>query len=62
VLALPADRVLSIEDRIELARSFAEQPFVARGLAVQLDVYAPQKERGEEVGVFAEGTGGEHTN
>ena len=32
-----------IEDRIELARSFAEQHFVAKGLAVQLDVHAPHE-------------------
>jgi Ti-type conjugative transfer relaxase TraA len=41
VLALPADAAVSTEDRIELARSFAEQHFVAKGLAVQLDVHAP---------------------
>ena len=62
VLALPADRVLSTEDRIELARSFAEQHFVSKGLAVQLDVHAPHKERGEGEGAYAEGTGGDHTN
>ncbi len=62
VLALPADRVLSTEDRIELARTFAEQHFVAKGLAVQLDVHAPHKERGEGEGTFTAGTGGDHTN
>ncbi|WP_420608219.1 AAA family ATPase [Novosphingopyxis sp.] len=62
VLALPADRVLSTEDRIDLARSFAEQHFVAKGLAVQLDVHAPHRERGEGEGAWAEGTGGDHTN
>ncbi len=41
VLALPADTGISVEDRIALARSFAEQHFVAKGLAVQLDVHAP---------------------
>jgi Ti-type conjugative transfer relaxase TraA len=41
VLALPSDAGISSEDRIELARSFAEQHFVAKGLAVQLDVHAP---------------------
>ena len=62
VLALPADRVLSTEDRIELARSFAQEHFVSKGLAVQLDVHAPHKDRGEGEGVWAEGTGGDHTN
>jgi Ti-type conjugative transfer relaxase TraA len=41
VLALPADQDLSNEDRIALAHSFAAQHFVAKGLAVQLDVHAP---------------------
>jgi Ti-type conjugative transfer relaxase TraA len=41
VLALPADAELSTQDRIALARSFAEQHFVSQGLAVQLDVHAP---------------------
>jgi len=62
VLALPADRELTTADRIELARSFAEQHFVSKGLAVQLDVHAPHKERGEGEGAYAEGTGGDHTN
>jgi len=62
VLALPADRELTTADRIELARSFAEQHFVSKGLAVQLDVHAPHKERGEGEGAFAEGTGSDHTN
>jgi Ti-type conjugative transfer relaxase TraA len=62
VLALPADRELSTEDRIELARSFAAEHFVAKGLAVQLDVHAPHQERGEGEGAFAEGTGGDHSN
>ncbi len=62
VLALPADRELTTADRIELARTFAEQHFVSKGLAVQLDVHAPHKERGEGEGAWAEGTGGDHTN
>jgi len=62
VLALPADRELTTADRIELARTFAEQHFAAKGLAVQLDVHAPHKERGEGEGAYAEGTGGDHTN
>ena len=62
VLALPADRELTTEDRVELARSFAQEHFVSKGLAVQLDVHAPHKERGEGEGAYAEGTGGDHTN
>ncbi|MER8814136.1 AAA family ATPase [Mesorhizobium sp. M0965] len=41
VLALPANQELDHEDRVELARSFAQEHFVAKGLAVQLDVHAP---------------------
>ena len=41
VLALPADREVTTEDRIEMARSFAQAHFVSKGLAVQLDVHAP---------------------
>ena len=61
VLALPADRVLSTEDRIELARSFAQEHFVSKGLAVQLDVHAPHQERGEGEGASV-GTGGDASN
>jgi Ti-type conjugative transfer relaxase TraA len=62
VLALPADRGLSTEDRIELARSFAQEHFVSKGLAVQLDVHVPHRDRGEGDGAWSEGTGGDHTN
>ena len=62
VLALPADRELTTADRIELARTFAAEHFVSKGLAVQLDVHAPHRERGEGEGAWAEGTGGDHTN
>ena len=41
VLALPANAELTIDDRIELARRFAIENFVSKGLAVQLDVHAP---------------------
>ena len=41
VLALPANAETTIDDRIELARRFALENFVSKGLAVQLDVHAP---------------------
>ena len=47
VLALPANAELTDEDRIGLARSFAEQHFVAKGLAVQLDVHRPHEGESE---------------
>jgi MobA/MobL family len=43
VLALPSDAGITHEDRVDLAKSFAEQHFVAKGLAVQLDVHAPHE-------------------
>jgi Ti-type conjugative transfer relaxase TraA len=47
VLALPANAELTDEDRIAMARSFAEQHFVAKGLAVQLDVHRPHEGESE---------------
>ena len=47
VVALPADAGISSEDRIDMVRSFAEQHFVAKGLAVQLDVHAPHEGEAE---------------
>jgi len=42
VIALPDDRQITLEDRIELSRRFANI-FVERGVAVQLDVHAPHE-------------------
>jgi MobA/MobL family len=47
VVALPTDAGITNEDRIELVRSFAEQHFVGKGLAVQLDVHAPHEGEAE---------------
>ncbi len=41
VLALPANREVTAEDRLALVHSFAEEHFVSKGLAVQLDIHAP---------------------
>jgi Ti-type conjugative transfer relaxase TraA len=43
VLALPADSRFTNAERGELALSFAREHFVAKGLAVQLDIHAPDK-------------------
>ncbi|OJW52228.1 MAG: hypothetical protein BGO67_05390 [Alphaproteobacteria bacterium 41-28] len=43
VLALPDDKQVTLEDRIELTRRFAETHFVEKGLAVQLDVHEPDE-------------------
>ena len=48
VLALPMDVGVTLEDQVELARSFAIEHFVSKGVAVQLDVHAPHAEPGEE--------------
>jgi Ti-type conjugative transfer relaxase TraA len=50
VLALPANAEVSTEDRIALAKSFAETHFVSKGLAVQLDVHAPHPAPGPHAG------------
>jgi Ti-type conjugative transfer relaxase TraA len=47
VVALPADAGISGEDRLDLVRSFAEQQFVAKGLAVQLDLHRPHEGEAE---------------
>ena len=43
VLALPSNAELTNEDRIALARDFAQTHFVSKGLAIQLDVHAPHE-------------------
>ena len=48
VLALPADAEVTLEDWIELTRSFAAKHFVSKGVAVQLDIHAPHADPGEE--------------
>ncbi|MBP1806914.1 AAA family ATPase [Rubellimicrobium aerolatum] len=60
VLALPADRELTPDDRVALAESFARTHFVARGLAVQLDVHAPHGGDGPGEGGEAEGERANH--
>ncbi len=46
VLALPDDAEISLEAKIELARSFVQQHFVDQGVAAQLDVHAPHDGEG----------------
>ena len=43
VIALPDDKEITFEDRIELSRMFAEI-FVGKGVAVQLDIHEPHDE------------------
>ena len=42
VLALPDDKCISIEDRIELTKTFIEKHFVDKGFAVQIDIHPPE--------------------
>src|SRR5262245_4345002 len=44
VLALPADAEFTHWDRVALVRSFVWEHFVSKGLAVQLDIHAPEEE------------------
>lgn len=46
VLALPDDKVVSVQDRIELARQFAKEQFVSKGFGVQLDLHTPEQNKG----------------
>jgi len=49
ILALPADRDITRAHRLEMARGFAEQHFVSKGLAVQINLHRPHRaETGEE--------------
>ncbi|CUI18068.1 Ti-type conjugal transfer relaxase TraA (plasmid) [Candidatus Protochlamydia naegleriophila] len=43
VIALPDDKAISIEDRIELIQTFIEEHLVSKGLAVQVDIHQPEK-------------------
>lgn len=43
VIALPDDPQVTLENKIEMTRIFAQQNFVDKGLAVQLDIHAPHE-------------------
>ncbi|WP_068468677.1 MobA/MobL family protein [Candidatus Protochlamydia phocaeensis] len=43
VLALPDDQVISLDDKIELAKFFIDEHFVKKGLAAQLDIHKPDR-------------------
>jgi len=44
VLALPDDKEVTLEDRIELARRFIQKHFVEKGLGAQLDIHEPHED------------------
>ena len=43
VLALPDDQEISLEDRIELLKSYVQKHYVDKGLAVQIAIHPPEK-------------------
>ena len=43
VIALPDDKQITLEDKIELAQRFLNKNFVSKGLAVQLDIHFPHE-------------------
>lgn len=45
VLALPDDPQVSLEDKVALTKSFLEKHFVQKGLAAQIDIHKPHKEK-----------------
>lgn len=45
VLALPDDKVISNEDRIELAHTFSKKFFVTKGYGVQVDIHLPSQHK-----------------
>lgn len=45
VLALPDDKVISLDDKIFLTKSFAQDHFVEKGLGVQIAIHAPEEEK-----------------
>ncbi|MBY0282224.1 MAG: AAA family ATPase [Alphaproteobacteria bacterium] len=43
VIALPDDKQITLDDKIELVQRFLKENFVDKGLAVQLDIHAPHE-------------------
>ena len=43
VLALPDDQMISVEDRIQLTKTFVQEHFVDKGLAAEIAIHPPEK-------------------
>jgi Ti-type conjugative transfer relaxase TraA len=43
LLALPDDKIISDEDKIELTKTFVKEHFVDKGFAAQIDIHRPEK-------------------
>jgi len=48
LFALPGDKIISNEQRIEIAQGFAKEHFVSKGYGVQVDVHPPGKRKSYE--------------
>ena len=44
VLALPDDKMITLEDRIALAKGFVQENLVVHGLAAQIDIHSPERQ------------------
>lgn len=44
VLALPDDKVISLEDKIFLAKSFVDEHFIEKGLGAEIAIHSPEEE------------------
>jgi Ti-type conjugative transfer relaxase TraA len=59
LLALPDDKIISLEDRIHLSKTFVQTHFVDKGLAAQIDVHPPERRikitrDNREIGLYKE--------
>ncbi len=43
VLALPDDKIITLEDRIHLTKTFVQKHFIDQGLGAQIDIHFPDK-------------------
>ena len=43
ILALPDEKEMTLEDKIQLTQRFAKDHFVSKGVAVQIDIHAPHQ-------------------
>lgn len=59
LLALPDDKIISLEDRIHLSKTFVQTHFIDKGLAAQIDVHPPERRikitrDNREIGLYKE--------
>ena len=49
LLALPDDKIISDDQRIEMAHGFAEKHFISKGYGVQVDIHPPSQRKSYEI-------------